>query len=59
MIGDVWDFDSLKIYIISGEKRRIIFFTSDEDYRKMLEQGMRIGKSVIFDNETDKIDKFF
>ena len=59
MVGDVYDYDSLKIYIMSGEKRKIIFFTSDDEYQKCLQQGMRIGKSVIFDNETDKIDKFF
>ena len=58
MVGDVWDYNSLYIKIISGEKRKIIFFKSDE-YQEYLENGMRIGKSVIFDNETDKIDKFF
>ena len=59
MVGDVWDFDSLKIYIMSGEKRKIIFFTSDDEYENLLKNGMRIGKSVIFNNEKDKIEKFF
>ena len=59
MVGDVYDYDSLKIYIMSGEKRKIIFFTSDDEYENLLKNGMRIGKSVIFNNETDKIDKFF
>ena len=59
MVGDVWDFDSLKIYIISGEKRKIIFFKDSDEYQEYLENGMRIGKSVIFNNETDKIEKFF
>ena len=31
----------------------------DDEYENLLKNGMRIGKSVIFDNETDKIDKFF
>jgi len=59
MVGDVYDYDSLKIYIMSGELRKIIFFTSDDEYENLLKNGMRIGKSVIFNNETDKIDKFF
>ena len=52
MVGDVWDYNSLY-------KRKIIFFKSDDEYKKMLENGIRIGKSVIFNNETDKIKKFF
>ena len=59
MTGTIYDYNSLYIKIISGEKRKIIFFKSDDEYKKMLENGMRIGKSVIFNNETDKIDKFF
>ena len=59
MVGDVYDYDNLKIYIISGELRKIIFFKDSDEYQQMLEKGMRIGKSVIFDNETDKIEKFF
>ena len=59
MVGDVYDYDSLKIYIMSGELRKMIFFTSDDEYQKYLQQGMRIGASVIFDNEKDKIEKFF
>lgn len=59
MVGDVYDYNSLYIRIISGEKRKIIFFKSDEEYQNLLQQGMRINKQVIFDNETDKIEKFF
>lgn len=59
MTGDVYDYDSLKIYIMSGELRKIIFFKSDEEYQDALEKGMRIGASVIFDNATDTIIKFF
>lgn len=59
MVGDVYDYDNLKIYIISGELRKIIFFKDYKEYQQMLEKGMRIGKSVIFDNETDKIKQFF
>lgn len=59
MVGDVWDYDSLYIKILSGELRKIIFFRSDEEYQNALEKGMRIGKSVIFDYDTDEIEKFF
>lgn len=59
MTGDVYDYDSLKIYIMSGELRKIIFFKSNEEYQECLEMGMRIGKSIIFDYDTDTIEKFF
>lgn len=59
MVGDVWDYDCLKIYIISGELRKIIFFKDNEEYQNALEKGMRIGKSAIFNNDTDTIEKFF
>lgn len=59
MVGDVWDYDCLKIYIISGELRKIIFFKDSDEYEENLKKGMRIGKSVIFDYDTDEIDRFF
>lgn len=57
--GDVYDYNSLYIKIMSGELKKVIFFTSDEEYQDALKMGMRIGKSVIFDNDTDEIIKFF
>jgi len=59
MTGDVYDYDSLKIYIMSGELRKIIFFKSNEEYQECLEKGMKINKQVVFDNDTDEIDRFF
>ncbi|SHH31791.1 hypothetical protein [Sporanaerobacter acetigenes] len=59
MVGDVYDYNSLYIKIMSGELRKIIFFTSSDEYQDALKMGMRIGKSVIFDNDTDEIIKFF
>lgn len=59
MTGTVWDWNSLYIKIISGEIRKIIFFRSDEEYQECLKMGMRIGKSIIFDYDTDTIEKFF
>lgn len=59
MTGDVYDYNSLYIKIMSGELKKVIFFTSDEEYQDALKMGMRIGKSVIFDNDTDEIIKFF
>lgn len=59
MTGTVYDFDSLKVRIMSGEKRIMIFFKSSDEYEEALEMGMRINSQVIFDNETDKIEKFF
>ena len=57
MTGTIYDYNSLYIKIMSGEKRIIIFFKSDEEYRKYIENGMRIDKQVIFDR--DKIISFF
>ena len=37
MTGDVWDYNSLYIKIMSGEIRKIIFFRSDEEYQECLE----------------------
>lgn len=59
MTGIVYDYDRTKIYIMSGELRKIIFFRSDEEYQECLKMGMRIGKSIIFNNDTDTIEKFF
>jgi hypothetical protein len=59
MTGTVWDWNSLYIKIISGEIRKFIFFISDEEYQDALQKGMRIGASVIFNNDTDEIIKFF
>lgn len=59
MVGDVYGYNSLYIRIMSGELRKIIFFKDSDEYEENLKKGMRIGKSVIFDDETDKIEKFF
>ena len=59
MVGDVYDYNDRYIKIISGELRKTIFFQSSDEYDKWLKMGMRIGKSVIFDNKTDEIKKFF
>lgn len=59
MIGDIWDYNKDRIYIMSGEKRIIIDFESDEEYYYWIENGMRIGcKGVIFDYEKKKLIKF-
>mgnify|MGYP000910987459 CR=1 FL=1 len=57
MTGTIYDYDSTKIYIMSGEKRIIIFFKSDEEYQEYLANGMRIDKQVIFNK--NKIISFF
>lgn len=59
MVGNVYDYNSLYIRIMSGELRKIIFFKDSDEYQKYLHQGMKVNKQVIFDNETDKITKFF
>ena len=59
MVGTVCDYNERYIQILSGEKRKIMFFKSDEDYQKCLEDGMRIDSQVIFDNQTNEIKKFF
>lgn len=59
MVGDVYDYNDRYIKIISGELRKTIFFQSSDEYDKWLKIGMGIGKSVIFDNKTDEIKKFF
>ena len=58
MVGTVYDYNSLYVQILSGELRKIIFF-KDGEYEEAIEKGMAIGKQVIFDDETDKIEKFF
>lgn len=58
MVGDVWDYSKDRIYIMSGEKRIIIDFESDEEYYYWLENGLPFNKGVIFDYEKKKIIKF-
>lgn len=58
MTGLVYDFDSLKVYIMSGEKRKIIFFNSDKEYEAAIKKGMKVGKQIIFDNK-DVIKRFY
>lgn len=58
MVGDVYDYNSLRIYIMSGEKRIIINFESDEEYEYWRNHGMVCSKGVIFDYENKKLIKF-
>lgn len=58
MIGTVYDYNDRYIKILSGEKRKIIFFNSSEEYEEVIAKGMAVDKQVIFDNEKDKIIKF-
>jgi len=41
VVGDVWDYNKYRIYIISGERRIIINFESNEEYDYWLNNGMR------------------
>ena len=59
LVGIVYDYCSLHVMILSGEKRKVIFFRTEQEYQKALEMGMRIGAQVIFNNETDEIQEFF
>lgn len=58
MIGDIYDYNKQRIYIMSGEKRIIIPFASEEEYYYWLENGMSFSSAVIFDYENKKILKF-
>lgn len=59
MIGDIWDYNKDRIYIMSGEKRIIIDFENDKEYYFWLENGMSFrSKGVIFDYENKKLIKF-
>ncbi len=59
MVGDVWDYNKYRIYIISGERRIIINFESNEEYDYWLNNGMRFNTAgVIFDYDNKKIVKF-
>lgn len=55
MIGDVYDYNKQKVKIMSGEKRIVIFLASEE-YNHWIQNGLRIGATVIFEN--NKIKKF-
>lgn len=57
MIGTVYDYNDRYIKILSGEKRKIIFF-KDNEYEEAINKGMEIDKQVIFDDKKDKIVKF-
>lgn len=58
MIGDIYDYNKQRIYIMSGEKRIIIPFKDEEEYYFWLENGMSFSSAVIFDYENKKILKF-
>ena len=58
MIGDIYDYNKQRIYIMSGEKRIIIPFKDEEEYYYWLENGMSFSSAVIFDYENKKILKF-
>ncbi len=58
MVGDVWDYDSMRVRIMSGERRIMIMFTSHDDYLETLKKGLRTGASVVFDADTLKIERF-
>ena len=58
MIGDIYDYNKQRIYIMSGEKRIIIPFESEEEYYHWLKNGMSFSSAVIFDYENKKIKKF-
>ena len=59
MIGDVMDYNKNRIEILSGEKRVIINFESDEDYYYWLKNGMSFqSRGVVFDYENKKLIQF-
>ena len=58
MIGDIYDYNKQRIYIMSGEKRIIIPFESEEEYYYWFKNGMSFSSAVIFDYENKKIKKF-
>lgn len=59
MIGDVYDYNSSRIYIASGEKRIIIEFADREEYYYWLQNGLNyLNKGVIFDYDKKKIIRF-
>jgi hypothetical protein len=58
MIGDIYDYNKQRIYIMSGEKRIIIPFRDEEEYYYWLENWMSFSAAVIFDYEKKKILKF-
>ncbi len=58
MIGDVMDYNKYRIEILSGEKRVIINFSSDEEYYHWIKNGMGFNRGVVFDYENKKIIKF-
>lgn len=58
MIGDVMDFNKSRIEILSGEKRVIINFESEQEYQHWTENGMGFNRGVVFDCENKKIIKF-
>ena len=58
MIGDVYDYNKDRVYIMSDGKRVIIDFF-DNEYQEALQRGMRIGATVIFNYENRKTIKFY
>lgn len=58
MIGDVWNYNKSRIEIMSGEKRIIINFESDEEYYYWIKNGMCFNRGIIFDYENKKIIEF-
>ncbi|MBP2027434.1 hypothetical protein J2Z35_001228 [Acetoanaerobium pronyense] len=58
MIGDVMYYNKSRIEILSGEKRVIINFESDEEYRHWLNNGMGFNRGVVFDYENRRIIEF-
>lgn len=58
MIGDVYDYNSMRVYIMSGEKRIIIPFLDNREYLEALKSGLRVGATVTFDPDKNKIIKF-
>ena len=59
MIGDVYDYNKNRVYIMSGEKRIIIDF-EDREYEHWLKNGLPFtqNKGVVFDYDNKKIIKF-
>jgi hypothetical protein len=59
MIGDVMDYNKSRVSILSGEKRAVINFASDEEYKYWIENGMSFqSRGVVFDYENKKIIEF-
>ncbi len=58
MIGDVYDYNKDRVYIMSGEKRIIINFKDEEEYQHHVKNGLSFSNAVEFDPEEKKIIRF-